>query len=149
MWLLLGGLLVFGLGYSVFDFIQRKRRRSQPIVNVPARVFAKREEVGGGNGISIHTSYYLTFELAADGSRRELAVDGPFYSRMREDETGYLILRGTECLDFVRVSQPVTEAPPPPTLEWVCDYCNAVVPHSQSKCPACGSIRRVTSPLPE
>ncbi len=86
-------------------------------MTVPTRVFAKREQVGGGNGISIYTSYYVTFELTADGSRQEFAVSGTFYSSVREDETGNLTYRGKELLGFAPISH--RREGPPPDSKWI------------------------------
>ena len=147
--LVICGLFVAGIAALAWDSIQRMKKASQPLQKVHARVFAKRQDISGGNASPIRTWHYVTFEISGDGSRREFCVIGAFFSSLRENETGCLTYRGDECLGFVRGSHPQAEAPRPPAKGWFCGHCNAVVPDRQSKCPTCGSMCLVAPTLPE
>ncbi len=75
---------------------------ASPITSVPATVIGKRTRTsGGGNDSSVHTSYYITFELER-GERIELQVAGNEYGLLVERDSGTLTYQGTRYKGFSR-----------------------------------------------
>ena len=95
---------VFALVMFVFisTFIkgakQSKINRNSPVLDVGAKVVAKRMAVRGDHS---HTYYYVTFEVPS-GDRMELHVQGTDYGMMVEGDNGILRFRGNEYLGFTR-----------------------------------------------
>jgi hypothetical protein len=76
---------------------------SKPVLTERARVTGKRTHVsGGGQHSQARTNYYVTFELAEDGSRHEFRVSGKAYGRLSERDEGELTYQGTRYVGFSR-----------------------------------------------
>ena len=73
----------------------------KPVLTKRERVTGKRTHVsGGGQHSHARTSYYVTFELTEDGSRREFRVSGKAYGRLSEGDEGELTYQGTRYRGF-------------------------------------------------
>ena len=102
------GIIIFGI---IRGIGQWKYNNSQPILNVTAKVTAKRTNTtssfhGGAGETEMHhshssTSYYVTFEIES-GDRMELKVNGREYGQLADNDTGILKFQGTRFLEFTR-----------------------------------------------
>lgn len=102
--------LFFCAFFAVFGLIlirgirEWRHNEKSPRLTVPARVVAKRTQVGhhAGTGSSMGTSYtryFATFEVES-GDRMELPVSGSDYGMLVEGDTGKLTFQGTRFLSF-------------------------------------------------
>ena len=98
--LLLVALILFAVVAAITGYLRNKK---SPMVNVPARVVAKRSEVSGGGSANsyVRTTFYITFE-SKDGERREWAIDGQQFGLLAEGDRGTLIYQGDWFKDFRR-----------------------------------------------
>ncbi|MBQ6836332.1 MAG: DUF2500 domain-containing protein [Clostridia bacterium] len=96
------GVFAFVMFMFISTFIkgakQSKINRNSPVLDVEAKVVAKRMAVRGDHS---HTYYYVTFEVPS-GDRMELHVQGADYGMMVEGDNGILRFRGNEYLGFTR-----------------------------------------------
>lgn len=112
-------VLIFGIiAYAIFSSITRyAKNSSEPLLQVPARVVAKRTEVSGGSDFGHHhddhhhmhhsstsTSYYATFEFGT-GERREMRLSGQEYGLIVEGDHGLLAFQGEWFKGFQRQVQ--------------------------------------------
>ncbi len=94
-------------GFIIFIFAtilrkgikQVKQDNNSPILEVDAKVIAKRSMVSGNN--MIHQSYYVTFEEES-GKRMELRVEGSIFGLLVEGDFGKLTFQGSRFLNFER-----------------------------------------------
>ncbi len=94
-------------GFCIFIFAtiirkcikQVKQDNNSPILEVDAKVIAKRSRVSGNN--MIHQSYYVTFEEES-GKRMELRVEGSTFGLLVEGDLGKLTFQGSRFLNFER-----------------------------------------------
>ena len=94
-------------GFCIFIFAtiirkgikQVKQDNNSPILEVDAKVIAKRSRVSGNN--MIHQSYYVTFEEES-GKRMELRVEGSIFGLLVEGDLGKLTFQGSRFLNFER-----------------------------------------------
>ena len=94
-------------GFCIFIFAtiirkgikQVKQDNNSPILEVDAKVIAKRSRVSGNN--MIHQSYYVTFEEES-GKRMELRVEGSTFGLLVEGDFGKLTFQGSRFLNFER-----------------------------------------------
>ena len=76
----------------------------KPVLTERARVTGKRTRVsGGGQHGHTSTTYYVTFELAEDGSRHEFKVSGRTHGSLCEGDEGELTYQGTRYHGFSRM----------------------------------------------
>lgn len=102
----MGTALVRGVGTWMSN-------NTAPIRSVPARVLGKRTNTWGGAGdSSVHTSYYVAFELDS-GERLEFRVNGPEYGLITQNEDGILTYQGTRFKGFQPQSRPKANPRPP------------------------------------
>ncbi|MFS0783652.1 DUF2500 domain-containing protein [Bacillus sp. 1P06AnD] len=98
---------VFGLIVCVFiaglvgGIATWRKNNRLPVLDVSARVVAKRHKAGGGGETSVHQSYFVTFEVAS-GDRMELQVRGDDFGQLCEGDEGALRFQGTRFVDFQR-----------------------------------------------
>ncbi|MGM9987393.1 MAG: DUF2500 domain-containing protein [Bacillaceae bacterium] len=101
-------IIVFGfIFFAIISGIKQwSHNNKQPILDVDAKVVAKRTEVSGGSHTGDHHSgsstwYYVTFEVTS-GDRMELSVSGKQYGLLAEGDKGILQFQGTRYLNFTR-----------------------------------------------
>ncbi len=95
---------------------QWNKNNHSPRLEVEAKIVSKREEVsrhrhanaGDVTGVhgyhtSVHTSYYVTFQVAS-GDRMEFSVSGSEYGILGEGDYGRVSFQGTRYLGFKRES---------------------------------------------
>ena len=96
------GVFAFVMFMFISTFIkgakQSKINRNSPVLDVEAKVVAKRMAVRGDHS---HTYYYVTFEVPS-GDRMELHVSGTEYGLLIEGDKGSLSFQGTRYLGFER-----------------------------------------------
>ena len=108
VFVLLAGVVVVRAVQSLCAW---KRNNASPVLEVEARVVAKRTEVRlrrhhsadgiGLDRMSSATRYYVTFELQRS-SRMELRVPDADYGMLAEGDEGVLTFQGTRFLGFGR-----------------------------------------------
>lgn len=113
---LLGIAFIFAIVMLILTAVRGVRRWSRnnasPVLDVAARVAAKRADVrvqrhahpGGQLGMDMttrSTRYYITFEVAG-GDRMELRVQDADYGMIAEGDRGWLKFQGTRFLGFQR-----------------------------------------------
>ena len=92
-------VMMIGIIVAMVLAVVRSRKNStSPVVVVPARLVAKRQDFSGNSGM---TRYFVTFELET-GSRIEFGVDAPMYGQSAEGDFGQLSFQGTRFLWFQR-----------------------------------------------
>jgi mannose-6-phosphate isomerase-like protein (cupin superfamily) len=106
LWFTLAPGLIFGviivlIGTAlVRGVVTWMSNNTAPVRSVPARVLGKRTNTWGGAGdSSVHTSYYVAFELDS-GERLEFRVNGPEYGLIADNEEGILTYQGTRFKGF-------------------------------------------------
>lgn len=102
------GIIVFR---AIQGVMQWKANNESPILNVPARICAKRasthtsHHAGGTDGMHAHhttsTNYYATFEFE-NGDRKEFRIKSREYGLLVEGDSGMLTFQGTRYLGFER-----------------------------------------------
>ena len=101
--LVIGGIIfaaVKGIGTWAWN-------NKQPLQAVAAHVVSKRTDTSGtgssmnGNGGSVNTWYYVTFEVDG-GERKEFGMSGREYGLLAEGDPGTLTFQGTRYKGFAR-----------------------------------------------
>ena len=105
MFLLVFGIIIANIIRGIGEWSSNNK---QPVLNVDAKVVAKRTNVSRhhhnhNNHInhSTSTTYYVTFEVQS-GDRMELRVSGKEYGLLTEGDIGNLIFQGTRYREFDR-----------------------------------------------
>ena len=97
------------IGAIIYSLVLEGRKRSHdnnsPILDVAAKVVAKRTEINYRNSDDSmnysRTKYYVTFEVASK-DRMEFGVEGTEYGKLVEGDVGMLKFQGTRYLGFTR-----------------------------------------------
>lgn len=83
---------------------QWRKNNASPVLDVPAKVVAKRSSVThhhNDHGGHSTTRYYATFEFPS-GDRLELAMSGSEFGMLAEGDVGMLTFQGTRYQGFLR-----------------------------------------------
>jgi hypothetical protein len=99
-------IFVIVIGSFIFMAIKGittwSKNNQSPVLNVPAKVVAKRTKTSGGSGnSSANTRYYVTFQVQS-GDRIELGVNGSEFGMLAEEDLGLLTFQGTRYKGFER-----------------------------------------------
>ncbi|MFS0783653.1 DUF2500 domain-containing protein [Bacillus sp. 1P06AnD] len=79
-----------------------QKNNQSPILDVPARIVAKRTSIRGGGESRVRHFYFVTFEVL-NGDRMELEVKGREFGLLSEGDEGNLQFQGTRYLGFTRM----------------------------------------------
>jgi hypothetical protein len=80
---------------------QWNNNNHSPIVDVVARVVAKRTAIRGGGETRAYNDYYITFEFNS-GDRIEIEVKDVNFGMLVEGDQGMLKFQGTRFINFTR-----------------------------------------------
>ena len=82
---------------------QWNKNNHSPRLTVEATVVGRRgHRSGGGPDHSVHTSYYITFQVES-GDRMELQIPAHEYGYIVEGDRGKLTFQGTRFISFERI----------------------------------------------
>ena len=101
---------IFFIGFFVVFIVillralkQWNKNNHSPRLTVEATVVGRRgHRSGGGPDHSVHTSYYITFQVES-GDRMELQIPAHEYGYIVEGDHGKLTFQGTRFLSFERI----------------------------------------------
>jgi hypothetical protein len=83
---------------------QWNKNNHSPILDVMAKVVAKRTAIRGGGETRAYNNYYITFEFNS-GDRIELEVKDVNFGMLVEGDQGMLKFQGTRYINFTRNGQ--------------------------------------------
>jgi hypothetical protein len=83
---------------------QWNKNNHSPILDVVAKVVAKRTAIRGGGETRAYNNYYITFEFNS-GDRIELEVKDVNFGMLVEGDQGMLKFQGTRFINFTRNGQ--------------------------------------------
>ena len=101
---------IFFIGFFVVFIVillralkQWNKNNHSPRLTVEATVVGRRgHRSGGGPDHSVHTSYYITFQVES-GDRMELQIPAHEYGYIVEGDRGKLTFQGTRFISFERI----------------------------------------------
>ncbi|MFC7785188.1 DUF2500 domain-containing protein [Rossellomorea sp. GCM10028870] len=106
----IGIVFVIVISFILFSIIKGvgewSKNNQSPVINVRAKVLAKRTAVRGGGETRAYSQYFVTFEVDS-GDRMELKAKDTEYGMLVEGDQGELNFQGSRYLGFVRHSREV------------------------------------------